>query len=81
VPLQAQPLCVDGQRHDQRSGRDWQIRLVRLVGDVTVGPDGKHYSGTFTLDAYDTSFNQTAHRVGVINGTRITMGTTVNDLM
>jgi hypothetical protein len=54
---------------------------TRIVEDVTVSPDGKHYSGTFTLDAYDTSFNQTAHIVGVLNGTRITMGTTVNDLM
>jgi hypothetical protein len=48
---------------------------------VKVCPDGKSYSGTFTLDAYDTSFNLTTHIVGVLNGTRITMGTTVNDLM
>jgi hypothetical protein len=54
---------------------------THIVEDVTVSPDGKHYSGTFTLDAYDTSFNPTTHIVGVINGTRITMGTTVNDLM
>jgi len=38
-------------------------------------------SGTFTLDSYDTSFNLTTHIVGVLNGTRITMGTTVSDLM
>jgi hypothetical protein len=54
---------------------------THIVEDVTVSPDGKHYSGTFTLDAYDSSFNPTTHIVGVINGTRITMGTTVNDLM
>jgi hypothetical protein len=54
---------------------------TRITEDVTVSPDGKHYSGTFTLDAYDTSFNLTTHIVGVLNGTRITMGTTVNDLM
>jgi hypothetical protein len=54
---------------------------TRIVEDVTVSPDGKHYSGTFTLDAYDTSFNLPTHIVGVLNGTRITMGTTVNDLM
>jgi hypothetical protein len=57
------------------------IGPTRITEDVTVSPDGKHYSGTFTLDAYDTSFNLTAHIVGVLNGTRITMGTTVNDLM
>jgi hypothetical protein len=54
---------------------------TRITEDVTVSPDGKHYSGTFTLDAYDTSFNLTTQLVGVLNGTRITMGTTVNDLM
>ena len=54
---------------------------THIVEDVTVSADGKHYSGTFTLDAYDTSFNLTTHIVGVIQGTRITMGTTVDDLM
>jgi hypothetical protein len=54
---------------------------THIVEDVTVSTDGKHYSGTFTLDAYDTSFNLTAHIVGVLQGTRITMGTTVGDLM
>jgi hypothetical protein len=54
---------------------------THIVEDVTLSADGKHYSGTFTLDAYDTSFNLTAHIVGVLQGTRITMGTTVDDLM
>jgi hypothetical protein len=54
---------------------------TRITEEVTLSEDGKQYSGTFTLDAYDTSFNLTTHIVGVIKGTRITMGTTVNDLM
>jgi hypothetical protein len=54
---------------------------TNIVEDVTVSADGKHYSGTFTLEAYDTSFNRTTHIVGVIEGTRITVGTTVDDLM
>jgi hypothetical protein len=54
---------------------------TQIVEEVTVTPDGKHYSGTFTLDAYDTSFNRTTHIVGVIEGTRITPSTTVDDLM
>jgi hypothetical protein len=54
---------------------------THITEDVTVSPDGKHYSGTFTLDAYDTSFNLTTHIVGVLQGTRITMSTTVDDLM
>lgn len=54
---------------------------TRIIQEVTLSPDGKHYTGTFTLDAYDTSFNRIAHVVGVIKGTRITMDTTVNDLL
>ena len=54
---------------------------THIVEEVTVSADGKHYTGTFTLDAYDTSFNLTTHIVGVLQGTRITLGTTVDSLM
>ena len=54
---------------------------AHLVEQITLDPDGKHYSGTFTLDAYDTSGNEVAHIVGVISATRITMDTTVSDLL
>jgi hypothetical protein len=54
---------------------------THIVEDVTVSADGKHYSGTFTLDAYDTSFNLTTHITGVLQGTRITLDTTVDSLM
>jgi hypothetical protein len=54
---------------------------THITEDVMLSADGKSYSGSFTLDAYDTSFNLTTHIVGVIKGTRITMSTTVDDLM
>ena len=54
---------------------------THIVEEVTLSPDGKHYTGTFTLDAYDTSGNVTAHIIGVIRATRITMDTTVTDLL
>jgi hypothetical protein len=54
---------------------------TRIVEEVTVSPDGKHFTGTFTLDAYDTSGNRTAHIVGVVTATRITIDTTVGDLL
>jgi hypothetical protein len=54
---------------------------TRILQQVTLSPDGKHYSGTFTLDAYDTSGTQVAHIVGVIAATRITTNTTVPDLL
>ena len=49
--------------------------------EVTLSPDKKHYTGTFTLDAYDTSGTQVAHILGVIAATRITLHTTVPDLL
>ena len=54
---------------------------VQYVELVTLSPDGNHYSGTFTLDAYDTSGNVATHIVGSLSGTRITMSTTVPDLL
>jgi hypothetical protein len=60
------PTIVDLQRYHRRARMEWRLHGA---------------SGTFTLDAYDTSFNLTTHIVGVLNGTRITMATTANDLM
>jgi hypothetical protein len=54
---------------------------TRFVEELTLGPDGNHFLGRFTLDAHDTSGNVTTHIVGVIKGTRITMSTTVGDLL
>jgi hypothetical protein len=54
---------------------------TRFVEEVTLSPDGKHYTGTFTLDAYDTSGNAVAHITGVISATRITIDTTVSDVL
>jgi hypothetical protein len=54
---------------------------TRFFEEITLSPDGKHYSGHFTLDAYDTNGTQVAHIIGVTNGTRITLDTTVGDLL
>lgn len=54
---------------------------TRFFEEITLSPDGNHYSGKFTLDAYDTSGTQVAHIVGVIAATRITVNTTVPDLL
>jgi hypothetical protein len=54
---------------------------TRFFEEVTLSPDKKHYTGHFTLDAYDTTGTQVAHIIGVINGTRITLDTTVGDLL
>src|SRR6185437_5527987 len=50
---------------------------TQFIEEVTLDADGQHYTGTFTINAYDTSGNLVAHLVGVINATRITITTTV----
>jgi hypothetical protein len=54
---------------------------TRIFEEITLGPDGKHYTGRFTLDAYDTSGDRVAHIVGVVAATRITLDTTAGDLL
>jgi hypothetical protein len=54
---------------------------VQLIEEITLSPDGNHYSGTFTLDAYDPSANQVAHILGVLSATRVTVNTKVKDLL
>jgi hypothetical protein len=54
---------------------------THIVAEVTLCADGKHYSGKFTLDAYDTAGNSTAHIVGKVTATRITVHTKVSDLL
>jgi hypothetical protein len=54
---------------------------TRIREEITLSPDGEHYTGKFTLDAYDTSGVLVAHIVGVIAATRITLNTTVGDLL
>jgi hypothetical protein len=53
---------------------------THIVEEVTVSSDGKSFTGTFTLDAYDTSFNLTTHIVGTLKGTRITVSSTIDAL-
>lgn len=54
---------------------------TRFFEEITLSPDGNHYTGTFTLDAYDVSGNPTAHITGTIAAARITINTTVGDLL
>src|SRR5262249_1576854 len=54
---------------------------ARILEEVTLGPDGNQYAGTFTVEAYDTSGKVVAHIVGLLAGTRITIDTSVGDLL
>lgn len=53
---------------------------THIVEEVTLSPGGNHFSGKFTLDAYDSSGNITSF-TGVVTATRITINTTVGDLL
>jgi hypothetical protein len=47
---------------------------------VTLARDGDSYSGTFSIDQYDTSKHLLAHIVGRVTATRITVNTLISDL-
>jgi hypothetical protein len=53
---------------------------THIVEEVMLSEDGKSYSGTFTLTAYNTSFKSVQTIVGVIKGTRVTTSTTIEEL-
>jgi hypothetical protein len=48
---------------------------------VTLSPDGCHFTGKFTLTAYDLSNNVTASFTGTLAGTRVTVLTSEKDLV
>ena len=54
---------------------------TRFTENVTVASDGNHFTGTFTLTAYDTQGNKTISFTGALSGTRITTATTTKDLL
>jgi hypothetical protein len=54
---------------------------TQILEDVVVSPDGKHFAGTFILNAHDLSGNITAHITGVITATRVTVNTDAADLL
>lgn len=57
------------------------VGLGHIGEDVKLGREGKHYSGTFTLHQYDTSGKLMTAFTGMLNATRITVDTTVGDLL
>jgi hypothetical protein len=54
---------------------------TRLVEAVTVSADGNSLLGTFSLRATDTTGKTTAFILGTITGTRVTMETTIRELL
>lgn len=54
---------------------------TRIVEQVTLSEDGNSFTGTFRLKGTDTSGKTVAYIVGVISGTRVTIDTTIHQLL
>jgi hypothetical protein len=50
---------------------------INLRELVTLSPSGDSYTGTFTLDIYDTKGNKVDHLAGTVLGTRLTVDSTL----
>ena len=54
---------------------------AQLIEKITLGPDGNSYTGSFTLDAYDTNGHVTVSFTGMLTAKRITVNTPFTDLL
>ena len=54
---------------------------TRIIEKVTLSADGNSFTGTFSLRATNTAGQQTAIIIGTITGTRVTMQTTIPELL
>jgi hypothetical protein len=54
---------------------------THITETITLAPDGCHFSGTFTLNAYLTNGTLVQTYTGTVAGTRITVDTTVGELL
>lgn len=54
---------------------------TQIQEKIILSRDGNCYTGSFTLDAYDTSGNNVAHIIGKVSATRITVNTSASRVM
>jgi hypothetical protein len=57
------------------------LGLANIHETITLSHDYNSFAGTFTIDQYNTGGNLLAHVAGNIEGKRITLDTTVNDVL
>ena len=68
--------------NDTNNGIGTPVGPTHITETVTLASDCNHFSGTFTLDAYDTTGKTILQSfTGVVTGTRVTTSTTVPDLL
>jgi hypothetical protein len=57
------------------------IGPAEIRENVALDKSGNSYSGTFTLDQYDTAGNLLVHIQGNVSATRITVDTKITDIL
>jgi hypothetical protein len=57
------------------------IGPANIREDVTLDVHGAGYTGTFSIDQYDTSGNRLVHITGEVKATRITVDTKISDIL
>jgi hypothetical protein len=68
--------------NDTNNGIGTPVGPTHITETVTLASDCNHFSGTFTLDAYDTTGKIILQSfTGVVTATRVTTSTTVPDLL
>ncbi|HVT98008.1 MAG TPA: hypothetical protein VHE33_10915 [Acidobacteriaceae bacterium] len=70
-----------GIAFDPSTDPNTPLGYAHIPQDVVVSRDGRTFTGTFVIDQYDATGNLLIEIKGKLVGTRITLGTTVGDLV
>ena len=66
---------------DQGTDIGPSVGPTQITEEITLSSDGLHFTGTFTLTAYDLNNAVMQTFTGTVSGTRITIGTKESDLL
>jgi hypothetical protein len=68
--------------NNTNNGIGMPVGPTHITETITLEPDCNHFSGTFTLDAYDTTGKIDVQSfTGVVTATRVTTSTTIPDFL
>jgi hypothetical protein len=75
------PWFANAFPNDTNNGIGDPSGPTHITETITLSSDCEHFSGTFTLDAYDTTGKIVQSFTGNLAGTRINVHTSVSDLL
>jgi len=70
-----------GIAFDPTTDPNTPLGYAHIPQDIVISRDGKTFTGTFVIDQYDATGNLLVEIKGKLVGTRITLSTTVGDLI